>query len=66
VWPQHRDNPIVLIPLCFACHDAWHRCLGNVPWDMLPRDTRALIESETTVEWRAAWYPQRTEAALPF
>lgn len=66
VWPQHRDNPDCLVPLCFICHDGFHRCLGNVPWDMLPAATRELIESEASSDWVATWYPQRTHADLPF
>lgn len=66
VWPQHRENPDCLIPLCVACHDGFHRCLGNVPWDMLPPRTRALIERSTSPDWIATWYPRRAHDDLPF
>lgn len=66
VWPEHRDNPACLIPLCAVCHDAWHRCFGNVPWDMLPRATQALITAAASSQWIERWYPQRAHADLPF
>jgi hypothetical protein len=66
VWPQHRDNPSCLVPLCFVCHDAWHRCYGNVPWDMLPLVTQRLISVSADTRWIERWYPQRAFAVLPF
>lgn len=65
-WPQHRDDPDCLIPLCARDHDMWHRCFGNVPWDMLPPATQRLISSSADTRWIEHWYPQRPFSSLPF
>lgn len=59
VWPEHRDNPDVLIPLCFYCHAAWHGGMAVAFWEILPEATQALIERSASEAWRAQWYPLR-------
>lgn len=65
VWPEHRDNPANLIPLCFRCHNDWHAGLDAVTWDVLPDVTRILLRGVASPRWLDRWYPTR-EGELPF
>jgi hypothetical protein len=66
VWPQHRDNPDVLVPLCYPCHNDWHDGRARVCWEDLPPVTRALIQGSAGQEWIDRWYPSRPLADLPY
>jgi hypothetical protein len=66
VWPELRDHPDVLIPLCFRCHQAWHDGLGPVSADMMPYRTLCLITKHAPGAWVQQWYPPRPHADVPF
>lgn len=66
VWPALRDNPLILIPLCFDCHRAWHDGAGNVHRDLIPTLTWEIMQSHAAGQWLDRWYPRRPRPQLPF
>jgi 5-methylcytosine-specific restriction endonuclease McrA len=66
VWPLHRDNPDVFVPLCFHCHNDWHDGRARVYLEDLPLRTRALVTANASGPWVARWYPSRPNAGTPF